>query len=513
MMQVLKNGLTRMGALMLALVLFVSMPVQASAAATTKVKIDYNGKVVDSFNDVEAKYITGTGNSSTGEYSDAQYVKNYYAKVYGVEVHDLLPGKTPKSSTEGYSFRQIQTAILPGDIGYHNTNDKGSPHWFIVKSVSGDNITVIEQNWKWKEGSYTYANANRTVTLNVTPYLRVYRLYRNGQSANQPQSSSAASNPAFVDGIYYIQSALPGNYVVDIPGSSAESAQEANLWTWNGGNNQKVWIHSIGGGRYSIDFVHSGQVMNIYGNPDTSVTGMKIIQYKWTGEGCEKWAILPNPDGTVCLEANGLYLDAYQATAKGCDGCPLIAYTPNGGTNQKWRLISENDVPQPNPDPNASAAVRFPLKGGVTRSSSAKTSGFYCDYRASKGTPIYAPANGTVTLYQSYAVNHRKLASYGNNLVFTSSDGVYTMKMAHLSGFGSSLPYHLKYTSSLPYPCSVSKYSCETVPVSSAQLPVSQGQVLGYVGDTGNASGPHLHLEVQKNGVPVDPASVLTVWN
>lgn len=94
------------------------------------------------------------------------------------------------------------------------------------------------------------------------------------------------------------------------------------------------------------------------------------------------------------------------------------------------------------------------------------------DFAAPSGTKIYAWKSGTV-IQASWA------GSYGNFIVIQHSDGTIS-RYAHCSG----------------YACSKGDY-------------VSKGQVIGYVGTTGNSTGNHLHFEIKINGNFVNPSNYL----
>lgn len=92
------------------------------------------------------------------------------------------------------------------------------------------------------------------------------------------------------------------------------------------------------------------------------------------------------------------------------------------------------------------------------------------DYATSIGTPVIASANGVIM-----ATSSGWSGGYGNQIVVSHGNGVAT-RYAHLS----------------------------SVKVSSGQT-VSQGQVIGYSGNSGNSTGPHLHFEEIVNGHTVNP--------
>jgi murein DD-endopeptidase MepM/ murein hydrolase activator NlpD len=91
------------------------------------------------------------------------------------------------------------------------------------------------------------------------------------------------------------------------------------------------------------------------------------------------------------------------------------------------------------------------------------------DYAAEQGTPIWSIGNGVVV----QATFNRG----SGNFVEIKHNGTYTTKYLHMSGFAPGIR---------------------------AGVHVTQGQTIGFVGQTGLATGPHLHFEMLKNGVHTD---------
>ncbi len=93
------------------------------------------------------------------------------------------------------------------------------------------------------------------------------------------------------------------------------------------------------------------------------------------------------------------------------------------------------------------------------------------DYAAPSGTPVYSVGDGVVT---ARAWDNKG----GGNYIKIKHNSTYTTEYMHLKGFAKGI---------------------------SVGTHVSQGQLIGYVGMTGTATGPHLDYRVFKNGTAIDP--------
>lgn len=95
------------------------------------------------------------------------------------------------------------------------------------------------------------------------------------------------------------------------------------------------------------------------------------------------------------------------------------------------------------------------------------------DFAAPVGTPIYAGGDGTIAFMGWKGPNGR--------LMRIQHGGNYMTGYAHMSGFKSGLEKGDQ---------------------------VRQGDIIGYVGQTGTATGPHLHYAIKQHGRWVDPMTV-----
>jgi murein DD-endopeptidase MepM/ murein hydrolase activator NlpD len=91
------------------------------------------------------------------------------------------------------------------------------------------------------------------------------------------------------------------------------------------------------------------------------------------------------------------------------------------------------------------------------------------DFAAPMGTPIMASGSGIII--------RARWCGGGGNCVKIKHNSTYETIYAHMKNFGNGIKEGVR---------------------------VKQGQIIGYVGSTGNSTGPHLHYEVVKNGKKIN---------
>jgi murein DD-endopeptidase MepM/ murein hydrolase activator NlpD len=128
----------------------------------------------------------------------------------------------------------------------------------------------------------------------------------------------------------------------------------------------------------------------------------------------------------------------------------------------------------------AALPSRWPVRGAVNsefgyrHSPWLKEREFHAgiDIRAARGTPVYAPTPGTV-------IQAGHVQDYGTTIIVNHGQDVHTL-YGHLSKLN----------------------------VQSGQR-VERGALIGYTGNTGRSSGPHLHYEIAVRGRAVNPRAYL----
>jgi murein DD-endopeptidase MepM/ murein hydrolase activator NlpD len=128
----------------------------------------------------------------------------------------------------------------------------------------------------------------------------------------------------------------------------------------------------------------------------------------------------------------------------------------------------------------ASTPAIRPTQGSVTSTFGYRTSPFSglrefhkgYDIASNHGAPIVATANGTVSLAEFNGL-------FGNTIAINHGHGMVT------------------------------RYSHASKLLKKPGTFVKRGEIIALVGDTGRSTGPHVHYEVQLNGIPVNPENYM----
>lgn len=160
---------------------------------------------------------------------------------------------------------------------------------------------------------------------------------------------------------------------------------------------------------------------------------------------------------------------------------------------------AENNLTKPEPLKNPlshTESISTTVQSDITESSSVEN--VFLAQSPCKGTVTSAfgerihPVNGTLSFHNGIDIG----ANEGDG-VYSVCDGIIkTAEYNEFSGNYIIITHTDGYTSSYAHMSSLSVTEGMTV---------NKGNLIGYVGSTGNVTGPHLHIEIRKDGSPVDP--------
>lgn len=177
--------------------------------------------------------------------------------------------------------------------------------------------------------------------------------------------------------------------------------------------------------------------------------------------------LLPRTSHRVAVAVGVVATGMAAVTLTGMSVSMVAAAANRNGTDPADAMVIDAPAQPPVilPFPGAQTGELFGTKGPYW-----KVAHSGLDFAAAKGTPIQAVVSGRIASVSKHP-------AYGKLVRLVRADRV-EIWFCHLSA----------------------------VAVTPGQQ-VTQGQLLGLSGDTGNVSGPHLHVEVRTHRLPTDPSA------
>ena len=298
----------------------------------------------------------------------------------------------------------------------------------------------------WPFSTNVDAAMNAIIPSSTTPALQA--VLNSNPNLSAPIALAISNNSALVsrsgpsgasaDGIDTTSSDRISVYVVRQGDTLSEIADMFDVSV-----NTIIWANNLSG----VTDIHKGDMLIIL-----PVSGIEYTVVK--GDTLKSIATKYGADANEIAQFNGL--DPLAPLKIGSTiiipGGEIVAPPPRARSSSAPR------------ESNGSVQTGYysnPVPGGVITQGLHGWNGV--DIGAARGTPIYAAANGTVIIVRN---NGAWNGGYGNYVVISHNNGSQTLYS------------HMKNAVVSPGP-------------------VNNRQIIGYVGATGRATGPHLHFEVR----------------
>lgn len=221
------------------------------------------------------------------------------------------------------------------NIWQYSKNDSNAQKWIFMKSSNGYRICSV--------GNLEYCIDLSGGSLSDGTNVQLYK--SNGTCAQTFNLSDASAKKGeYINGTYWINSAVNSSFVLDVYGGSIDNAANVQLYNNNNTNAQKWDISTDEYGYATIKNVRSGKVVDVYGG--FSDWGTNIQQYNSNGSLAQKWKFVKNGDTYNIVSAINDYICIDISCGQIQNGSNIQIFGCNNTAAQCFTLTATEPSPE-----------------------------------------------------------------------------------------------------------------------------------------------------------------------
>ena len=223
------------------------------------------------------------------------------------------------------------------------SNSTQSQHWMALDAGNGYLRFYGSKSGKYMDVTNANASAGTGIQIwEATGFpAQEWQIVESQDARGRLDALASENRSVLADGWYRVSS-HGSSAVLDVSNGSSADGANAQLWRWDGVD-QQVWrVSHDEKGYVTLTNARSGKALDVDGG--LAVAGRNVQQWRSDGVWAQKWVAVPGSDGRVRL-ISGLgdrfALDA--DCARTADGTNVHLWTDNGGESQQWEFTEARD--------------------------------------------------------------------------------------------------------------------------------------------------------------------------